>query len=147
MAERSSADVKIYITDGNGRLTDSPAGVHALLTGVLTLNGISAQQLTEEGYAYGDAFVFFDAVGISRVGDIQMTMFFDDTATTGNYAIFANGSRYRTFKVTYGGTTPNILQQQLDVVISAVNINATKGEKIKLEVTLQPNSAMVTSYV
>lgn len=146
MAERSSKDIKIYITDGNGRLTDAPPGVLAQLSGVLSINGVSAQQLTEEGYAYGDAFVFFDAVGIERVGDITMTMFFDDTATTGNYAVFSAGSRYRTFKITYGGTTPNILKQQFDVVISAVNIQANKGEKVKLEVQLQPNSAMTTGF-
>ena len=145
MTQRSSADIKIYVTDGNGRLTDSPAGVLALLPGVLSINGVSMQQLTEESHAYGDAFVFFEAVGISRVGDLTMLMFLDDTAVTGNYDLFALGSRYRTFKITYGGTTPNILYDRFDVVIQNINLNTPRGEKVKLEVSLQPNSARVTS--
>jgi hypothetical protein len=143
MAERSSADVNIKITDATG--TEGAGGSLATLTGVLTINGVSVQEMTEESYAIGDDFSFMDPVGISRVGDISISMFLDDTPSTGNYAILAN--RTRTLQIQYGGTTPNILQQKLDVVISAVNIQITKGQKTKLEVTLQPHGDLATAWV
>ena len=141
MAQRSSADVTFTMTANK---TVSDGGVLAPLAGVLSRNGIGQRQLTEEGYAYGDAFVFFSPVGITQVDDIALVLFFDDTASTGSYDFFQTNSRDRTLHVAYGGTTPNILYQEMDVIIENVRINSDKGGKLKVEVNLKPASALTT---
>lgn len=141
MSQRSSADVTFSMTSNN---TVANGGTLAPLAGVLSCNGVGQRQLTEEGYAYGDAFVFFSPVGITQVDDIALVLFFDDTATTGSYEFFQLNSRDRTLHVAYGGTTPNILYQEMDVIIENVRINSDKGGKLKLEVNLKPGSALTT---
>ena len=98
MAKYGSPDTVIEFDNSGGTLVD-------VSNYILEASEIMIEGLFEETTAFGDDWVEQTPVLIKNVQDITLSMFYDDTATTGPDALFnAVNDGPRTLKVTWGST-------------------------------------------
>ena len=72
------------------------------------------------------------------VDDIELTGFYDDTATTGPDAVFNAPGETRTLKITWGGTKTS----SVETIIAGYQRQAAVKESTKYTVTLKPTGAV-----
>jgi len=111
---------------------------------VLTMNGVSIEQILEEVRSFGDQWEEHLPIGVGRMKPVVLGGKFDDTAATGPDALFIRttpetpASTTRTLKFTWGGTKTTSVE-------TFVMRYDRLGERNKIqdyEVELQPTGAV-----
>lgn len=126
MAQYGPNDVKVEIeaSVGAGSLTD-------ITQYVTTLAGLKVNGNLEDGTPFGVAWDTKVAPGVKSADDPSLEGFFNDTATTGPDAIFADHEgELREFKVTIGGTKTwdgNVLIKDYEVVTAVKSLTKYKA--------------------
>jgi hypothetical protein len=107
---------------------------------VTDITDVPVEAITEESTAFGDAWVENLAVGVKQMADIELTGFYDDTATTGPDVIFnAPGNTIsRTLKLTWGSTKTT----SVETIIAKYTRIAKVKTLTKYKVTLRPTGAV-----
>lgn len=106
MAKSTPSGIVVEYDNSGGSLVDISQYVQ-------TINNVDVEGVIEETHTFGDSWEESLPVGIGRVGPIELGGLYDDTATTGPDALFANrvpetpASNTRTLKITWrsGKTT------------------------------------------
>lgn len=132
MAKYSSKDLKIEFDNAGGTLVDMSQYIR-------TFNGVNIAAVTQESHSFGDAWVEHLATGLRRGDEVELSGYYDDTATTGPDAIFndvANGpsATTRTLKVTWGGTKTT----SVETLIASYRRGAQVGQLHEFTVRLLP---------
>lgn len=91
MAKYGSDDVYVAI-DGNNVSAD-----------VLEISGIDKEAIVEESHGFGDAWVENLPTGLSKVNDITIKGFYDDTVTIGTHALFNRQGSTASVYISLGG--------------------------------------------
>lgn len=136
MAKYGSDQLKVEIdgSDG-GSLTD-------ISQYVLGINGVTIEKLTEESHTFGDAWFEALQTGLKRMEDVDLDLFYDDTASTGPDAILNIASvthaATRTLKITYGGTKTTTVETW----ITKYQRLPKRGELTKAKATLKPTGSV-----
>lgn len=122
---------------------DNAAGSPVVMTPYVTgINSVDVEHILEELTPAGVAWEAWAAVGLGKMGTIELSGAFDDTATTGPNVIFyeANPATKvaRTLLITWGGTKTT----SCEVYIGKYSRAAAKGELTKYTVTLQPTGTV-----
>lgn len=129
----NSVVVEVDSTDG-GSLVD-------ITQYVLSINGVVVEKLLEESHTFGDSWFESLQVGLSRMDDIELEMFYDDTASTGPNAIFniatVTHAVSRTLKITYGSTKTT----SVETFIMRYSRLPSRGALTKARVVLRPTGA------
>lgn len=69
-------------------INDAPGGTPRIITPyVNTISGIAVENITQQTNPFGTAFESHTPTGITRVPDIVLSGFFDDTATLGSWTV------------------------------------------------------------
>lgn len=102
MSKYSGANTVIEFDNAGGSLVD-------MSQYILEMNGIDVEALFEDSHTFGDSWRERLPAGFRQVDDIELSGFYDDTATTGPDVIFnapaaTVSTASRTLKVTFGGT-------------------------------------------
>ncbi len=134
MAKYGSADVAIEIKDD----VDGAGDFQAVSGDVLDIPGIDIQADTEESHGFGDSWAEVLATGLSRVADMTLKGFYDDTAATGTHALFNRVGSIATFKMTWG----NSYTTTVDVLIKSYKRLPVRGELTKFEALLVATGAV-----
>lgn len=122
---------------------DNSGGAAQVMTSYVTgINGVEVEAILEEVTTGGVAWEMWAAVGLGRMGPIELSGVFDDTATTGPNAIFLETNPAskvaRTVTITWGSTKTTAAE----CLIAKYARAATKGELTKYTVTLQPTGTV-----
>ena len=109
---------------------------------VLTINDVQVEAIMEESHSFGDSWFESLATGIRRVNPVEMSGFYDDTATTGPDAIWnavASGPSVtlRTLQVVWGASK----SISVETLIAMYGRQATRNVLTKYSVRLQPSGA------
>lgn len=87
---------------------------------VMTINDFTVEQALEEVHALGDNWEEWLVVGVGKVGAIEIGGIYDDTASTGPDAKFANrvgtegpSTAAKTLEITWGGTKTSSVSTHL----------------------------------
>ena len=130
MGEFDSKDIKVEFDNAAGALQD-------ITQYLLDFPGIMVQAGVDDAWTPLGAVVERKGiVGIDIVDDIDMTLKFDDVATTGPWALFnARGDDDRELKVTYDGATAAIFRL---IVVGIVKCDPVieNGKKTRIAVRL-----------
>jgi hypothetical protein len=137
MANSSPADIVVEYDDAS----DTPVDISQY---VLTINDVDVEQILEETHAFGDAWEESKSVGIGRVPVIELGGLYDDTATTGPDALFADripetpATDPRTLTITWctGKTT------SVETRLLGYKRTADRGGLTKFSARLQPTGAV-----
>lgn len=107
---------------------------------VREINGVKISAILTESQSFGDTWFEALAVGISRMDDIVMRGFYDDTASTGPNALFIaiGNTTTRTWKITYGSTKTTTVET---IIVSYERIVKLQ-ELTMYEVVLRPTGAV-----
>lgn len=138
MANSTPAGMKIEYDNAGGTLVD-------LTQYILTINDVDVEQVLEEKHTFGDSWEEFLPVGIGKVGPIELGGLFDDTATTGPDALFANRipenptTATRTLKVTWIAAGKNTT---VETYLISYNRSADRNGLTKYKAKLQPTGAV-----
>lgn len=82
MAKHSPSEVTVTFDD-------APGGTPRVITPyVTTIGGLSIESITQQTNPFGVTTESHTPVGITKVADITIGGFFDDTATTGPHVVF-----------------------------------------------------------
>ena len=131
MAKYGSDDLKVEVDNSGGTLVDVTAHV-------TEINGYSVQAVLEESTPFGVAWEESIFSGVKLVDDVELTGFYDDTATTGPDAIFNDLGATRTLKLTWGGSKTS----SVEAIIAQYDRNPAVKESTKYTVTLKPTGAV-----
>ncbi len=131
MATYGPDDVKIEFDNTGGSLVDMSAHI-------TTFNGIKREALTVEATTFSLSAEAHAAVGVTRVNDVPLRGFYDDTATTGPDVIFNALGATRTLKITWGSTKTT----SVETIIVGYDRIAQVGKLTEYEVTLRPTGAV-----
>lgn len=82
MGNSIPAEVSIKFDDSGGVLRD-------VTQFILTINGVSVEQLLEEKHSFGDSWEETLPIGIGKVAPVDLGGLYDDTATSGPDVLFA----------------------------------------------------------
>lgn len=134
MAKFGFDDLVITLDDSAG----APQNISGFVT---TINGVSIENILEEVHTAGDSWVEQEWVGLSRMADITLGGFYDDTVATGIDAVVDVATRgvVRTLVVLYGGTKSTTVECEL----RSYNRQPVRGELDKFELVLAPTAAPV----
>lgn len=136
--KHGSSEVTVSVEDG-------PGGSAQVITDyVRAINGIEVEAITQPSHAFGDSWEEHTPTGMQRLPDIVLTMYYDDTATTGPAVVFAaidNGPQDdgRELIIGYG----NSKTTTVDVRLAKVRRLPSLGELTGMEVTLRPTGTAV----
>lgn len=133
MANSSPANIVIEYDNNADTLID-------LSQYILSINDVDVEQVLEETHAFGDSWEEHKAVGIGRVPVIELQGLYDDTATVGPDALFANripetpATATRTLKITWrSGKTTSV-----ETRLVGYRRSADRGGLTKFTARLQP---------
>ncbi len=132
MSKYGSDDLKIEFDNSGGTLVNVTAHV-------TEINGFSVQAVLEESTPFGEAWEASLFSGVKLVDDVELTGFYDDTASTGPDALFNSLGDTRTLKITWGGTKTS----SVEAIIAQYDRNPAVKESTKYTVTLKPTGAVV----
>jgi hypothetical protein len=111
---------------------------------VLTVNDVDIESLTEETHSLGDSWEENIPYGVARVGTVELGGLYDDVATTGPDALFANrapetpSSATRTLKFTWrSGKTTSV-----ETFLAKYTRSVDRNGLTKYKATLQPTGAV-----
>jgi len=128
--------LKIEIDNSGGSLVDISAYVEKI-------NGVNIERGSEEVTPAGAAATYAMVVNIDKVEDVTIEGVFDDTATTGPWALMGGSSNrgaIRTLKVTYGST----ITRSIEALICACDPVLNEGGKTWYRALLKNASATIT---
>jgi hypothetical protein len=136
VAKYGSNSVTIEFDNSGGTLQNMTQYVTAI-------NSVDIEAVLEESHSFGDSWFESLATGLRKMGDVTLSGFYDDTASTGPDAIFgavvdAPATATRTLKVTWGGTKTTTVE----TLIMKYSRKAVRNEVTKFEVTLRPTGAV-----
>lgn len=131
MAKYGSDQLTIEFDNSGGTLVDMTAHV-------TEINGFSTQAVLEESTPFGASWEESLYSGVKLADDVELTGFYDDTATTGPDAIFNALGSTRTLKLTWGGAKTS----QVEAIIAQYDRNPAVKESTKYTVTLKPTGAV-----
>ena len=129
MSKYGSNEVYISIDDGD---LDTP-GIHQIVSqDILDIPGVDKEAMVEEGHGFGDDWVKNLATGLSKVGDITIKGFYDDTADTGTDALFNRIGVSTEVYIGFGG----VKSITIPVLIKNYRRLPARGELTKFEAVL-----------
>jgi len=132
MAKYGSDDLKIEVDNSGGTLVDMSAHI-------TEINEFKLEHVIEESTVFGAAWETSLASGVTMSDDVELSGFYDDTATTGPDVIFGGGlGATRTLKITWGGTKTS----SVEAIISGYERVAKVKESTKYKATLKPTGAV-----
>ena len=105
---------------------------------VQTINEFNVESLTEEVHTFGDTFEEHKPIGLARLGNITIGGLYDDTATVGPDALFANrtpenpNTATRTLKVTWRSGKTSSVETHLMSYSRAADRNALTRYSVTL---------------
>lgn len=103
-----------------------------------TINGFEIEALTQEGTAFGDAWVEHLYTGIQEAKPLTLEGFYDDTATTGPDAKFNTLGTSVAFVITWGGSKTS----SFTAIIKNYVRSPVRKELTRFSVTLLPTAAV-----
>lgn len=133
MATYDASDIKVEFdpTEG-GSLQDITASV-------VSLNGFKVNAAMDDTTPFGVSWSAPGYGGLKTVDDINLTVVYDDTATTGMKALFVGcEGQTRTYKETWGSTNTT----SVETIIASVEKVPAKGQKTRLNVVLHPTGTV-----
>ena len=131
MTKYGSDQLTIEFDNAGGMLVDMTAHV-------TEINGLSVQAVLEESTPFGASWEESLYSGVKLADDVELTGFYDDTATTGPDAMFNALGATRTLKLTWGGAKTS----QVEAIIAQYDRNPAVKESTKYTVTLKPTGAV-----
>ena len=108
---------------------------------VMTVNEIVVEQINEERHPFGTSWETYLPVGVGKMGPIELDGLYDDTASSGPDALFANrvpetpASNTRTLTITFGSTKKVSVETYLVSYNRTVDRNKITSYKAKLQPT------------
>jgi hypothetical protein len=138
----SSEWIVSYDTSPGGSLT-------AITNHVITIGGLEIESIQQLTHALGDSWEESTPTGIRRVPPIEITGFFDDTATTGPHTVMRvtdddvdpNGST-RTFTAVVSNTTKTFSGETR---LTKYKVLGKNGNLTEFAATIQPTGAFTWS--
>ena len=131
MSRYGSDDLTIEIDNAGGTLVD-------MSQYVTETSGIKIEGAIEESTPFGVEWEESLFSGVKFADEVELTGFYDDTASTGPDVIFNAIGATRTLKVTWGGTKTTSAEA---IIVSYERIAKVK-ESTKYTVTLKPTGAI-----
>lgn len=131
MAVYGFHNLKIEVDNSGG----SPVDLSQYITSIGT---IDKEAVSEESHTAGDSWVEHLFVGLSRMADVTLGGFYDDTASTGPDAVLNAIGATRTLTVTYGSTKTT----SVEALIANYRRSPARGELTKFEAVLRPTGAV-----
>ena len=131
MTKYGSDQLTIEFDNAGGMLVDMTAHV-------TEINGLSVQAVLEGSTPFGASWGEALYSGVKLADDVELTGFYDDTATTGPDAMFNALGATRTLKLTWGGAKTS----QVEAIIAQYDRNPAVKESTKYTVTLKPTGAV-----
>lgn len=134
MAKYTGADLIVEFDNSSG------ASLQNMTQYVTDINGINIEAVLEETHTFGDAWVEALFAGLKKVGDITISGFYDDAATTGPDVIFnaIGNTVLRRLKITWGSTKTSTVS----TIIKSYNRTPSRGAITKFSVTLTATGAV-----
>jgi len=115
---------------------DTPTALTSYITAI---NGVEIERIMEEITPAGAAWEAWAAVGLGRMGAIEISGKYDDTATVGPDAMLLGGADViRTLLITWGSTKTT----SCEVYISKYVRSPAKGTLTAFSATLQPTGTV-----
>lgn len=142
MANSAPSGIQIWYDDSGGTPVD-------ITSHVLTCSGIPIEELTEEVGPFGRSWNVNKGVGVGTIPDITLGGLYDDTATTGPDALFANripegpNVTTRTLKIVYIPGSPE-KATSIETILKKYDRPLDRSALGKYEVTLQHAGGAVT---
>lgn len=137
MTNSTPAGITVSYDDSGGTPVDITAHCKEI-------NEFTVEQILENARAYGSAWEAFKAIGIGKVGLIELKGDYDDTSSTGPNALFAGripespATASRTLTFAWGtGETSSVETRLVKYVRTPMREGLTKWG-----VTLQPTGAV-----
>jgi hypothetical protein len=115
-------------------VTDASAVYHDISVHVRTVSGIDVENMTQEVHGFGDTWVKNLWTGMSKVNDITLEGFYNDTTDT-PAMLYARGA-LRSIRFTWGGGKTTTT----DVIMSKFSRDPKLGELTHYKMTLKPAS-------
>jgi hypothetical protein len=116
----------------------SPGGSLTNMTNyLLTIGGAKIENVTQASHAFGDSWAEMLATGFARVPAIQVTGFFDDTATTGPHTVF---------QVTSADRSPTAATRTVAMVFSSTTGSTFGGESIMASYEVLGKNGALTEF-
>lgn len=140
MAKYGSASVTVNYDDSGGTARD--------VTQYITeMNGIEIEAVTDPTHAFGDAWEEHTGTGMSKVGDIQLKGFHDDTATSGPHVVFRTldtspSATSRTLAIAFGGTNGTATVETRCI---KYKVTGKVGNLSMFEATIRPTGSLAWS--
>jgi hypothetical protein len=131
VAKYGSDDTRIDVDNSGGTLQNMTAYI-------TEVNGFGVEAVLEESTPFGVAWEESLYSGVKMVADIELTGFYDDTASTGPDVIFNALGETRTVKITWGSTKTS----SVEAIIRKYERIAKVKETTKYKVTLKPTGAV-----
>lgn len=131
MSKYGSDDTRIDVDNSSGTLQNMTAYI-------TEINGFAVEAVLEESTPFGVAWEESLYSGVKMVGDIEITGFYDDTASTGPDVIFNALGDTRTVKITWGSTKTS----SVEGIIKKYERIAKVKETTKYKVTFKPTGAV-----
>ncbi len=137
MANYGPADITVNYDNSGGTPVDISAHV-------LTINDVDVENITEEVRPFGVAWDTHKAIGVGRMPVIELGGVFDDTASTGPDALFADrvpegpATASRTLAVTWGSTKITTVE----TILLTYRRTADKNGLTRWLARLQPTGAV-----
>lgn len=107
---------------------------------ILDLGGVKITQNSEESHAFGDAWAEATPVGVGKVDDIELSGFWDTTATTGPHVVFLtpdadpNGT-LRTLLLGFGDSKTFTVETRL----ISYEVTGSRGNLTKFKAVARPS--------
>lgn len=137
MANYGPADLTVEYDNAAGTLVDITAHV-------LTVNDIDVENMTEEVRPFGASWDVHKGIGVGRMPVVELGGVYDDTASTGPDALFANrvpegpATATRSLKFTWGSSkTTNV-----ETILLAYRRSVDKNGLTRWLARLQPTGAV-----
>lgn len=127
---------------------DDSGGVARTVTDYITeMNGIEIEAVTDPTHAFGDSWEEATGTGLSKVADVVLKGFHDDTATSGPHVVFraldtSPSASTRTLAINFGGTNGTATVECRCV---KYKLGAKVGNLQTFEVTLRPTGSLAWS--
>lgn len=132
MAKYGSDDLTIEIDNSGGTLVD-------MTSHITEINDVEKEAALEESTPFGAAWATSLASGVKLMAEIEITGFYDDTASTGPDVVIGGGlGDTRTVAVTWGSTK----KTTVEAIIAKYTRIAKVKESTKYKATLQPTGAV-----
>jgi hypothetical protein len=111
----------------------------AITSYVTAINAVEIERIMEEITPAGAAWETWAAVGLGKMGAVELSGKYDDTATTGPDAIFCGGQDViRTLLITWGSTKTT----SCEVYVNKYVRSPKRGELTAWSATLQPTGTV-----